>query len=280
MAVVHAQQMIWSKEIETQLATITSLRNHCTFKYEKYADNAKKVKIIGVARPTINTYVPGTDISLEVPTDSELDLNLDQFKYFNFALDDTVKSQSIPGVMEMLSQEAARGLTEEGDKYVASIVKTAVETSTNPIASSTPTVVTKENAVEVVESGFAVLYANNCKISDTFHLEVSPKFFTNFRQSLTQLYTENVEMAKKGYIGKYGNAQVSIENLLPTDGADVNYNFLRNNKAIAFCEQINKVEKYRPEKAFSSALKGLYTFGALIVRPEQIYVIKDGTVSA
>ena len=52
------------------------------------------------------------------------------------------------------------------------------------------------------------------------------------------------------------------------------YNILRTSKAIAFVEQINKVEAYRPQDAFSDAIKGLYTFGALITRPDEIYVIK------
>lgn len=71
-----------------------------------------------------------------------------------------------------------------------------------------------------------------------------------------------------------------IENLLPTgktgSGAtdNVYYNVLRTDKAIAFAEQIDKVEAYRPETAFQDALKGLYVFGAKIVRPNEIYVIK------
>ena len=47
---------------------------------------------------------------------------------------------------------------------------------------------------------------------------------------------------------------------------------LRTNKAIAFAGQIDKVEAYRPQDAFSDAIKGLYVFGAKIVRPEQIYL--------
>ena len=35
MAVQYFQQTIWSKAIQKELKTITSLRNHCDFKYEK-----------------------------------------------------------------------------------------------------------------------------------------------------------------------------------------------------------------------------------------------------
>ena len=52
------------------------------------------------------------------------------------------------------------------------------------------------------------------------------------------------------------------------------YNILRTTKAIAFAEQIDKVEAYRPQDAFEDALKGLYVFGAKVVRPKEIVVIK------
>ena len=174
--------------------------------------------------------------------------------------------------METTAKEGTLALSEEGDKYVASLIKTAYTDST--ISKLTAGSVTKTNAVEKLEEAFAVLYGNNCRVTDTYHAEVCPKYFTALRQNLTELFTNNVEMAKKGYIGKYGNALVSIENLLPLGDEDANVlNVLRTSKAIAFDEQIDKVESYRPQDAFEDALKGLYVFGAKIVRPKEIVVI-------
>jgi hypothetical protein len=282
MAITNFQQTIWSKKFNQALETITSLRNHCDFKYEKDSKNAKEVKILNVVRPTIRTYVPGTALTREGATDGSMTLQINQFKYFDFEVDDVDKAQSVPGMMDELAKEASRGLAEEGDKYVASLVKAGVEAQTNPLAQSASVIsLTKANAVRSVEDGFAKLYENNCKVSDTFYLEVAPKPFTTYREALTELSTNNPEVLKKGAVGKINNAYVCIENLLPTGKSsgsastdDVHYNILRTSKAIAFAEQINKVEAYRPQDAFSDALKGLYTFGALITRPQEIYVIK------
>lgn len=282
MAITNFQQTIWSRKFNKALKTITSLRNHCDFKYEADSKNAKEVKILNVTRPTIRTYVPGTAITREGATDGSMTLKIDQFKYFNFEIDDVDKAQSVPGMMEEFTEEASRGLAEEGDKYVASLVKTGVEAAENPLAQSSSVItLSKTNAVRSVEDGFVSLYQNNCKVSDTFYLEVAPKPFTIYREALTELSTNNPEILKKGAVGKINNAYVCIENLLPTgkaQGSDpsdnVVYNILRTNKAIAFAEQINKVEAYRPQDAFSDAIKGLYTFGALITRPQEIYVIK------
>lgn len=271
MAITNFQQTIWSKKIKEALETITSLRNHCDFQYEAESKNAKEVKILNVVRPTISTYVPGTPITREGGTDGSMTLKIDQYKYFNFEVDDVDKAQSVPGLKEALSKEASRGLAEEGDKYVAELIKAGADDGT--IASSEVVTLTKSNVVRTIEDGFAVLYGNNCKVNDTFYLEVAPKPSTIVREALTELATENADILKKGAIGKYANAYVCIENLLPkTEGAI--YNVLRTSKAIAFAEQINKVEAYRPQDAFSDAIKGLYTFGALVTRPEEAYVIK------
>jgi len=279
--VAHFQQTIWSKSILRSLQTITSLRNHCDFQYEKDSKNAKEVKILSVNRPTIRTYIPGTALTRESAADSSQLLQLNQYRYFNFEVEDIVKAQSVPGLMESLTDEAAKGLAEEGDAYVGSIIKADVEATTPTVSMSSSVItLTTQNAMASVEDGFATLYGNNCKVSDTFYLELAPAVFTTYRQQLTELSTNNPDILKKGAVGKINNAFVCIENLLPTgiDGSgstdNVYYNILRTDKAIAFAEQIEKVEHYRPEDAFTDAVKGLYVFGAKIVRPNEIYVMK------
>lgn len=269
--VTNFQQTIWSKSILRSLEKITSLRNHCNFQYEKESKNAKEVKILSVNRPTIRTYVPGTALVRESAADSSQLLQLNQYRYFNFEVEDIVKAQSVPGLMEALTDEAGKGLALEGDKYVAEVVKTAADGG--EIESSEVITLDTKNAMASVEDGFTVLYGNDCKVSDTYYLEVAPKVFTTYRQQLTELSTNNPEILKKGAVGKINNAFVCIENCLP-EGDGAYYNILRTEKAVAFAEQIDKVEKYRPEDAFTDAVKGLYVFGAKIVRPNEIYVMK------
>lgn len=269
--ITNFQQTIWSKSILRSLEKITSLRNHCNFQYEKESKNAKEVKILSVNRPTIRTYVPGTAITRESATESSQLLQINQYRYFNFEIEDIVKAQSVPGLMEALTDEAAKGLALEGDKYVGDIIKTAADAE--EVAVSTEITLSTSNAMASVEDGFATLYANDCKVSDTFYLEVAPKVFTTYRQQLTELSTNNPEILKKGAVGKINNAFVCIENMLPKSDTAY-YNILRTDKAVAFAEQIDKVEKYRPQDAFTDAVKGMYVFGAKVIRPKEIYVMK------
>lgn len=279
--VTQFQQTIWSKAILKDLETITSLRNHCDFKYERDSKNAKEVKILSVTRPTIRTYVSGTSLTRESVVDTSQTLQINQYRYFNFEVEDIDKAQSVPGLLEATIHEASLGLAEEGDKYVASIIETATEDGTSPLPQSASVIsLTKANAMASVEDGFATLYGNNVKVNDMLYLEVAPAVFVLYRQALTELSTNNPEILKKGAVGKINNAYVCVENLLPTGKTgtgstdNVYYNILRTPKAIAFVEQIDKIEAYRPEDAFTDAVKGLYVFGAKIVRPKEIYIMK------
>lgn len=208
-----ALQTIWHQGYERALRTITSLRNHCDFKYERDSKNARKVIILNADRPAVRKYTPGVGIKRDAASVTKQEFELDQMYYFNVGIDHVYKAQSVPGALEAICQEGAIALTEEGDKYVAKIVNDGVDAGIVEVIDATS--VTKNNAIEKVEDGFTVLYRHNVKQKEETYLETDPGFFTKIRQNLTELFTNNVEMAKKGFLGKYGNALISIENLLP-----------------------------------------------------------------
>lgn len=283
MSVAVFKQTLWSKKIQNALDTITGLRTHCDYQYDGEIKAGNKLKITGSVAPTIGTYVPGTDITIENVDGNDQELVIDQFKYFARYFDNVDKAQSIPGVLENDAKECAKSLHEEGDKYVASLIKAGVEATTDPIAQSASAITpTKTNVIGAVEDGLVALYEKNVKPTDEIYGEFSPKFYSMLRQSLTEVLTNNVELAKKGAVGKYNNILVCIENLLPTKSTTANsvtttvrYNVLRTSKAIAFAGQVDTVKAVEKEKGFGDIIKGLYVFGAKIVRPEQIYAIKE-----
>ena len=208
-----ALQTIWHQGYERALRTITSLRNHCDFKYERDTKNARKVIILNADKPTVRKYTPGVSIKRDAASVTKQEFELDQMYYFNVGIDHVYKAQSVPGALEAICEEGAIALTEEGDKYVAKMVNDGVDAGKVDVIDGTS--VTKTNAIEKVEDGFTVLYRNNVKQKEELYLETDPGFFTKIRQNLTELFTNNVEMSKKGFLGKYGNALISIENLLP-----------------------------------------------------------------
>lgn len=98
-------------------------------------------------------------------------------------------------------------------------------------------------------------------------------YYSLFKDKLTELYTNNEELIKKGIVGMYNNAMVKLSNNLPKEGSDACM-VIRTKDAVAFAHGIEKVEPYRPEKQFGDAVKVLDTYGAKVVRPKEIYVIR------
>ena len=276
MSVAVFKQTLWSKKIQNALDTLTGLRTHCDYQFDGEIKAGNKLKITGSVAPTIGTYVPGTDINIENVDGVDQELVIDQFKYFARYFDNVDKAQSIPGVLENDTRECAKSLHEEGDKYVASVIKAEIEKTGSTVAKGTAFTPSKTNAVEKVEEGLVALYTNNVKPTDDLYGEFSPKMYSFLRQALTETLTNNVDLAKKGAVGKYNNIMVCIENLLPVNTTDhVRYNIIRTSKAVAFAGQVDTVKAIEKEKGFGDIVKGLYVYGAKVVRPEQIYALLE-----
>lgn len=278
MSVAVFKQTFWSNKIQSVLDTLTGLRTHSDYEFEGEIKAGDRLKITGTVRPTIGTYVPGVDIDIENLNGNDQELVIDQFKYFALYFDNVDKAQSIPGVWRATSEQCAKELHEAGDKYVASVIKTAIEATGSTVGKSTAFTPTKANIVEKTEEALTALYANNVSPLTDFYGEYSPKMYSFLRQSLTELSTNNPELLKKGAVGRYNNVLVSIENLLPTSTANsstIRYNIIRTGKAVAFAGQIDTIKAVEKEKGFGDILKGLYVFGAKVVRPEQIYALVE-----
>lgn len=276
MSVAVFKQTLWSKKIQNALDTLTGLRTHCDYQFDGEIKAGNKLKITGSVKPTIGTYVPGTDITIENVDGNDQELVIDQFKYFARYFDNVDKAQSIPGVMENDTKECAKYLHEEGDKYVAKIIKDAAEEEDTVIAQGAAITPSKTTVIPAVEEGLVALYEKNVNPTSELYGEFSPKMYSFLRQALTETLTNNVELAKKGAVGKYNNVLVCIENLLPENTTKkVKYNIIRTSKAVAFAGQVDTVKAVEKEKGFGDIVKGLYVFGAKIVRPEEIYLILE-----
>lgn len=282
------KQELWSKQIKNDLKTLTGLRTHSDYAFDGEIKQGNVLHITGSAKPTVGTYVPGTDINFERVSGTDMTLVIDKYKYATQTFDDVDRAQSIPGVMENATREMAKALHEEADKDVAKAIKDATENGVKYIGKddqeATETVAqeesasafTKANAQSRVEDGLVALAEHNVAPSTNVWGEFSPKGYSCIRQALTETLTNNVDLAKTGAVGKYNNVSVCIENNLPVDGTGkIRYNVLRTDKAIAFAGQVDKVEAGRIEKQFADYVKALYVYGIRVVRPKEMYILKE-----
>jgi len=270
MAFENFKPTVWSQYIQHELSKFTVLQEDCNTQFQGEIGLGKTVKIIGVGRPTVRTYVPGTNISsAETPPDSSIYLPVDQYKYTHFIVDDIDEAQAIDGLMQAYMEESTRALAENRDTYIAGLASGAKAGMT----SSSTAVDTSAKAKESIDLALSSLYKNGVSPKDEVVITVAPWFYVSFKNALTMDLTTNVEMMKKGIIGMYSGASVKMSNNLYNDGTD-DYMMIRTTKAVAFAGGIQKTEAYRTDLQFADAVKVLDCFGAKIVRPDELYVLK------
>ena len=260
----------WSKYIQTELAKDLVIANWCDYKYEGEIKYGERVKIVGAVRPTVKRYIPGTDIDIEHLADNAQYLDIDYSDYFGFEVDDVDKAQSTPGYLTTEFDEAKKALAEEEDATVAEVAAKGALTN---MKSSSTDISAETSPLDTIDAGLVKLYKNNVSTKQVLAADLNPEHITAIRSKLANLFTENVEYIKSGAIGKYNNVLLRMSNNLYNDGTD-DYELIRTKKAVAVANQIEKLETARKEKGFASIVKGLNVYGAKVVRPKELYVIK------
>lgn len=268
MAYNNFKPTVWSKYIQHELEQKCKLVEDCWKQFQGEARHGSTVRVLGIGQVSVGDY-DGADIGApEAIADSSVSLPIDQAKFFNFMVDDVDAAQSVPGVMEACMEEAVRAMARTQDSFVASL---AAESGLT--ASASAAITTHEAAKAAIDAGILALRENDVDPSDNVVIEITPWFYQLLRDQLVELKTDNDQLIRKGIVGMYDNCRVKMCNNLYNDGTD-DYMMIRTGKAIAFVSQIDKTEAYRPEGLFSDAVKGLTVFGAKVVRPKEIYIIK------
>lgn len=268
MAYTNFKPTIWSEHIQRELERKCLFWDAVNHEFEGEAKRGAKVQIVGIARPTIGVY-NGTDIGApETVSDNVQFLEVDQAKFFNFGVDDIDKAQSIPGLMDSLMAESAAAMAQARDEYIAEVAATGATHISDAL-----TIGDEDAAKAAIDEAFTTLWSNDVPVNEQCSIFLPAWYYQLFRGCLQGLSTDNPKLLESGILGKYTNGNVKISNSLHNDGTN-DYAVIMTKRAVAVAGQINEVEAYRPESLFMDAVKGLDTYGAKVVRPEQIYVIK------
>lgn len=269
MSYSNFKPVVWSKYIQLELPKFTVFKQDCDFKFEEEAKQGKRVKILNVGKPTIKDYVPNTDIdSPERVPDASTYLDIDQYKYFNYGIDDIDKAQAQEGVMEALQTETTRALAEKEDTFCATQIAKGAG-----YKSSSTSVTTADTAKTEIDKLFVQLWNKGVSTKDIVTLYLSPWFYNLFQNKIIELKTSNDDLIKQGVLGLYNGARIKMSNNIYNDGTD-DHIILKTTKAFAYCNGIDKLKPYEPEKGFSEAIKGLNTYGGKMIRPKECAVLK------
>ncbi len=233
------------------------------------ANAGDTVRIRSLSRPTIGTYSKGsTTITPEQLTDAQRALYIDQSKYFAFELDDIDAAQSVGGELTTALTEATYGLRDVADQYVAGLYTQAQ--SANQLG--TISVTTAAGAYTVLRRLRTALNKANVPMENRY--VVVPPFFEGLLLEDDRFVRVDASGSdqglRNGIIGRALGFDVMMSNNAPLVTGDDWAVQAGHPSAIAYAESIVKVESYRPQDAFSDAIKGLHVYGAKVIRPDAI----------
>ena len=271
MSVDRFVPSLWAATLRENLNDAHVAVNLCNRNYEgDISQSGDTVRITSIGRVTIDNYVKNsTSISPETLDDSQQVLTIDQAKYFAFQVDDVDARQvrDDGALMDVAMRDAAWGLGDAADTSVLSAMQSqgATGNALGALTIGTGNVDAYENIVDLAVK----LDENNvprqgrwCIIPPWYHGWLQKN--ANFVSYGTQANREDLE---NGIIGAAAGMRIVVSNNLPSASTGRNYVIAGHEMGVTYAEQINSVEAYRQESAFSDAVKGLHLYGYKITRP-------------
>jgi len=259
---------VWSSRLLKQLDKNHVFVSLCNREYEGDIGNVgDTVKINSIGDITVNSYVKNsTSISPETLSDAATFLEVDQSNYFAFEVDDIDQAQQKPKVMQRAMDKAAIGLADEADSYIAGLYGDAGLSPSEEDWSSTIDI---QSAAGKIKQN---LWEQNVPTNANLWWVVNPEIYHDALQDVVSDLTDNVQEFRSGAVGSIYGIDIYVSNNLTGDGTNGSefQTMAGTMDAIAYVEQINKVEGYRPEDGFTNAVKGLHVYGAKVIRPEQL----------
>ncbi|MGW8746534.1 N4-gp56 family major capsid protein [Streptomyces sp. NPDC055794] len=234
------------------------------------ANYGDTVHITSLAEPTIGTYTPHTDITIEDVDDSDATLLIDQSKYFAFEVDDVEKRQAFNGgkVLTEQARKAAYKLRDVADSYVAGLMAAGVDAG-NLVAEQT--LADPADAYNLLVDLGTILDGDNVPDEGRW-VVVTPGFYGLLLKDDRFVAAGDAQAAAtrtNGMVGEAANFTIRKSNNAPNGpGAGAGKLVIAGyNGAVTYAEQINKTEATRKEKGFADIVKGLHLYGAKVVRP-------------
>jgi len=282
MALEGFRPTIWSKNFITNMEKALVYKNVVNTDYEgDIAGGARSVKINELGDITINDYTEDTDISVQTLNDAQKELVIDQKKYFAFNIDDVLAAQSNVTLMERAMQMAAFNMADVVDQYIAGLYLGAGVETANMGTNVTDLDIYAtgdghDQLLSVLTNAHRYLDEANCPTAGRW-VVVPPWMHQYLKQAQI---VDNAEGAIKGgdttsfgngFIGSTMGFNFYASNNVSSSSASADFRVMFGvPDAISFAGQITKVQTAEVEKQFGTMVKGLYVYGAKVVRPDHL----------
>jgi hypothetical protein len=264
---------VWSQELRAAYEKNLVFGSLCNRDYEgDIAQSGDTVHINSIGEPTVDDYDGDEDITVEDLSTTDQTLLINQCKYFAFKVDDCDKRQAAGNMLTKGMQRAAYKMKDAADQYVAGLYTGA--DSGNVI--NTVHINSGDTAYEqLINLGVLLDQAN---VPDEGRNAVAPPWF--FGLLVTSKYATNAAFQaanaaiQSGKIGEIAGFMLHKSNNVKVITGDDYAVTAMTEDAITFADQINETEAMRMEKRFADLVRGLHLYGAKVVEPKALAVLK------
>lgn len=267
--------VIWSARILLQLdktfvfgAAFTN-RNY----QGEIADAGSTVRILQIGDVTVSDYT-GTLPDAEGLTDSNLDLVIDQRKFFNFVVDDVDVRRSVLMLIDEGSKRAAISMTDVRDQYVASF-HSAIHAQNTVGSDASPIVIGFAAGQTKPYDAFLDLTQklDEANVGTTDRRVVLPPWFirglkAQFGDRASSL---GDQVTGNGLAGQVDGVSIYQSNNVANVGG-AKFKIMMGQPVITWADAIVKTETFRPEKKFGTGVKGLNVYGAKLTQTKAMAV--------
>lgn len=261
--------VVWSTNLNRIYKKSLVYGNLVNSDYQGDVKYGSTVKMNTLGKVTIGKYTEKDGVGDPEELDAEqMELKIDQRDFFNFKVEDIAAAQSNINILTEAMTEAAFGIAENVDKFIANLY-TGVDENNIIGTDAEPQGVHSGSLYNHLVDLDVKLSEANVPKKDRF--VVIPEAGYGMLQKDAR-FTKFPEVLYDGYIGNVSSLKVYTSNNCPVVGG--NYKIMAGHRsAITFASQLNKVESFRQEKHFADAVKGLNVYGAKLAKPKGIAVL-------
>lgn len=228
------------------------------------------VRITAHGPITIGNYDKTTGIGdPEDLDDASTVLEITQNKYFNFRIEDIDAAQMNVALMESATRDAAYGLADAADQYIAGIMAAqagnlvGADGSDKIFDGSTDLV--SEQLLEIKQK------LDEANVPAQGRWVVLPPWVVKWllqEDAIVNPTWSGVEgVMLNGEIAKLFGFSILQSNNVPNTAGD-HYKVIAGvSRATTFADSVNDTEAYRPEKFFADALRGHHVYGCKVIDP-------------
>ena len=273
MALDNFIPSIWSANIHQALENNLVAVRTANRSYEGEIRNAgDRVKINMFSDPTIGLYTKNsTTVTPENLTASQRELIVDQARYFAFEVDDVDAAQANMGLIAEPLRRAGYKLADTADSYLLGLyAQCGMAQNTN----GSPVDLVSTNVEEEILAIGETFNEAGLPFEGRFII-VAPWVISKMVLAGLTTKTSNDAMWANGFVDRILGFNIYMsQNVSKNSTAwDITRNIAGiEGESFGYAEQIVKVEAFRPQNAFSDAVKGLHLYGGKVMRPDKTLV--------